>query len=203
METNRRRRGSLHRSTGGNNYWYEPSYRRNSMRVYREYPRSRNGHRHPRDSGDLVVYFVLFFICLFAMNSGNLPHETGPPVDEPFPASKCETLLPECECDDYEEIAGLFCENVSDFQAFTKILEDGSLFENGTTYEITLSGTRVLPRQFLKGLIVYRLYIDDPQTEGLEDGAFDGVLRLRRFHVRISSITVSWSVFRLVMYPSF
>ncbi|XP_035227337.1 protein toll-like isoform X2 [Stegodyphus dumicola] len=40
----------------------------------------------------------------------------------------------------------------------------------------------------MEGLIVFRLYLDDPATEKIEDGAFDNVLRLRRFHVRQSSI---------------
>ncbi|XP_055941102.1 protein toll-like [Argiope bruennichi] len=188
MESAKRRRGNLYILTSENNYWREPFYRQSSNRSNRRYFRTRNDNRHSQDSGNFMLCVVFVLFCLFSLNSGNLPHEADPSEDEPFPSSECETLLPECECDDYGGVAGLICQNVSDFDAFTKTLGDGSLFENGTTYEITLSGTRILPRQFLKGLIVFRLYIDDPQTALMEDGAFEGVLRLKRFHVRISSI---------------
>ncbi|KAF8788289.1 Endothelial zinc finger protein induced by like protein [Argiope bruennichi] len=180
MESAKRRRENLFISTGGNHYWYDLFHRRSSIRSNRQ-------HLHSRilDSQYSGIYAILFFLCLFPFNSGILLLETDPPEDS---SSKCKTLLPECECDDNDLVAGLVCQNVSNFDAFTKILKDGSLFEKWTTYEIKLSGTRILPQQFLKGLIVYRLLIDDPLTEGLEDGAFDGVLRLKKFHVRKSSI---------------
>ncbi|GIY06886.1 hypothetical protein CEXT_251301 [Caerostris extrusa] len=57
-----------------------------------------------------------------------------------------------------------------------------------TTFNITLSGNTVLPKGFLRGLIVGQLCIDDPQTEVLEDGAFEGVLHLERIAVQISSM---------------
>ncbi|XP_055941433.1 protein toll-like [Argiope bruennichi] len=180
MENVKWRRGTLYISTGGNHYWYDLFHRRSSIRSKRQPLRSRI-----LDSQPSGLYVILFFFCLFPFNSGILLLEMDPPEDS---SSKCKTLLPECECDDNYLVAGLVCQNVSNFDAFTKILKDGSLFEKWTTYEIKLSGTRILPQQFLKGLIVYRLLIDDPLTEGLEDEAFDGVLRLKKFHVRKSSI---------------
>ncbi|GFW00314.1 uncharacterized protein TNCV_4355111 [Trichonephila clavipes] len=128
----------------------------------------------------LLGCVILIAILLFQSSKGQ--------SEQSFPKEKCEALLPGCKCDDYEVVTGLYCTNVSDFGAFTRILEDGSLFEANTTYEITLLGNRVLPREFLKGLFVFRLYVDNPGTESLEEGAFDGVIRLRRLHVRLSSI---------------
>ncbi|GFT68417.1 protein toll [Nephila pilipes] len=164
------------------------------MPHYQRYHRTdhwaRLRHRDNR-SGDIIEWCVLLFIVvlLCQKSHGDLPHESGTEVNEPFPKSKCEALLSGCKCDDYEIITGLYCKNVTDFGTFTRTLENGSLFEVNTTYEITLVNTRVLPREFLKGLIVFRLYVDGPETQGLEEGAFDGVIRLRRFHVRLSSIT--------------
>lgn len=67
-------------------------------------------------------------------------------------------------------------------------------FEANTTFEVTLTGGGVLRRGFLDGLIVYRLFLDG--TEELEEGAFEGVFRLRRFHVRLSSLKVSFFVLK-------
>ncbi|KAF8787981.1 Protein toll like protein [Argiope bruennichi] len=135
--------------------------------------------RHPFEN--LLSCLVLFLVCLHVVLS-DLPEE------DTFPKEKCETALPECQCEDYMDVVGLICRNVKNFETFSRTLSDGSVFEVNTTYEIVLKGIRVLPRQFLKGLIVQRLFIDDIQTEVIEDGAFDGMLQLKKFQVKLSSI---------------
>ncbi|GIY57032.1 protein toll [Caerostris darwini] len=102
-----------------------------------------------------------------------------------FSIEKCEELLPECKCAKYVE---LYCRNVSDFEAFNDILTNGSALEVNTTIRITLSGNTVLPKGFLSGLFVSELTVDDFQTRRVEEGAFDGVLELRYFTVRRSSM---------------
>ncbi|GIY77168.1 protein toll, partial [Caerostris darwini] len=97
---------------------------------------------------------------------------------------RCEELLPECRCAKY---VVLYCRNVSDFEAFNDILTNGSVFEVNATFHITLSGNTVLPKGFLSGLFVSSLTVDDFQTQA-EEGAVDGVLELRHFTVRRSSM---------------
>lgn len=65
-------------------------------------------------------------------------------------------------------------------------------FEPNTTFEVTLTGGGVLGKRILDGLIVYRLFLDG--VEKVEEGAFEGVFRLRRFHVRLSALKVSFYV---------
>ncbi|XP_055943393.1 protein toll-like isoform X1 [Argiope bruennichi] len=102
--------------------------------------------------------------------------------------TRCEESLPECECDFYNSMGLLTCKNISNFEMFAQKLSDGSLFEVNTTFNILLSGHRVLPRGFLNGLIVQKLTIDDIQTEHIENTAFDGTLKLKVFTVKLSSI---------------
>ncbi|GIY21914.1 protein toll [Caerostris darwini] len=139
------------------------------------------------DNCKSTILVLLVILLYYSVESES--KDTGSSVEVSLPTQNCENDLPECKCADFGEVAGLTCLNMSDFEKFTHKLTDGTLFEVNTTYEITLSGNRVLPRGFLKGLIVFRLYIDDPDTEVLEEKAFEGVIRLRRFHVRISSIS--------------
>ncbi|CAL1270617.1 unnamed protein product [Larinioides sclopetarius] len=126
----------------------------------------------------VLLFFGCFhiFICVCAS-------------EEEFPKEKCEAALPECDCEEgYMDVVGLNCSNLSDFANFSKTLSDGSVFKVNTTYDIILTGVRALPRGFLNGLIVERLYIDDIQTEVVEDGSFDGMLKLKKFQVHLSSI---------------
>ncbi|GIY21919.1 protein toll [Caerostris darwini] len=111
-----------------------------------------------------------------------------PVVKEFFPKKKCEELLPECKCSESERnTTVLTCQNVINFEAFDHILSNGSLFRVNTTFDITLTGNTVLPKGFLNGLVVDELCIDDPQTQ-VEEGAFEGMLKLKQFFVQISSI---------------
>ncbi|GIY39035.1 protein toll [Caerostris darwini] len=106
-----------------------------------------------------------------------------------LPEKKCEELLPECECTEIAlKVAALTCQNVNDFEAFDHILSKGSVFEVNTTFYITLSGSIVLPKGFLSGLVVNSLSVDDFQTQSVEEGAFDGVLELERIFVQMSSM---------------
>ncbi|GIY34086.1 uncharacterized protein CEXT_435201 [Caerostris extrusa] len=105
------------------------------------------------------------------------------------PRKKCEKLLPECECSEiYSKSAVLYCRNVSDFEAFNDILSNGFVFDEGTTFYITLSGNTVLPKGFLSGLFVSELIVDDLGIQKMEEGAFDGVLDLGSISVKMSSI---------------
>ncbi|CAL1270621.1 unnamed protein product [Larinioides sclopetarius] len=126
----------------------------------------------------LLSCLFLFFGCLHVGTS-----------EEEFPKEKCEAALPECDCEkEYMDAVGLSCLNLRNFTHFSRTLSDGSVFEVNTTYDIILIGVRVLPRGFLNGLILKRLYIDDIQTEVVEEGAFDGILQLQTFRVQLSSI---------------
>ncbi|CAL1270622.1 unnamed protein product [Larinioides sclopetarius] len=129
----------------------------------------------------LLSCLFLFFGCLHVGTS-----------EEEFPKEKCEAALPECDCEkEYMDAVGLSCLNLRNFTHFSRTLSDGSVFEVNTTYDIILIGVRVLPRGFLNGLILKRLYIDDIQTEVVEEGAFDGILQLQTFRVQLSSIQVA------------
>ncbi|GIY69184.1 uncharacterized protein CEXT_722621 [Caerostris extrusa] len=125
-----------------------------------------------------IVYFkstiLVLLVILLCCSAVSESKDTGSSVEVPLPTQNCENDLPECQCADFGVVAGFTCLNMSDFEKFTQKLTDGTLFEVNTTYEITLSGNKVLPRGFLKGLIVFRLYIDDPDTEVLEENAFEG-----------------------------
>ncbi|GIY28625.1 uncharacterized protein CEXT_310781 [Caerostris extrusa] len=109
---------------------------------------------------------------------------SGTVVNQFFP-KKCQELLPKCKCSEkYLKVVVLACQNVSDFEAFDHILSNGSVFEVNTTFDITFSGNTVLPKGFLSGLAVYRLSVDDFQTQRVEEGAFDGVLELIEIFVK-------------------
>ncbi|GIY27071.1 uncharacterized protein CEXT_30641 [Caerostris extrusa] len=72
---------------------------------------------------------------------------------------------------------------------FCSVLADGTLYEVNTAYDIELSENSFLPRGFLKSLNVFRLVVDDPHLQGFEEGAFQGVIQLKHFDVRSSSVT--------------
>ncbi|CAL1288706.1 unnamed protein product [Larinioides sclopetarius] len=129
-----------------------------------------------------ILSCLLLFIASFHVDASSSGEK------KTFLKTKCEDALPECECDNYEDIVELACHNISNFETFSWTLSNGSVFEVNTTFWIFLSGARVLHRRFLKGLALYRLYINDTETEIVEDGAFDGMLQLRRFSVWRSSI---------------
>ncbi|GIY04247.1 protein toll [Caerostris darwini] len=104
-------------------------------------------------------------------------------------SERCEKRLPECECYDVNlMVAKVICQNVSDFEAFDRILSNGSVFQVNTSFYITLSGSTVLPKGFLSGLSVTELTVDDFQTQRVEEGAFDGMLGFGSFSVGRSSI---------------
>ncbi|GBN86494.1 hypothetical protein AVEN_203886-1, partial [Araneus ventricosus] len=158
-----------------------------NVNTSRKIPTMKNRPRFSLGAGShsskyLLSCFVLFFACLHVFICVSA-------AEEEFPKEKCEKALPECDCEEgYMDVVGLICQNVSNFETFTQTLSDGSVFKVNTTYDIILTGIRVLPRGFLKGLIVERLYIDEIQTEVVEDGAFDGMLQLKKFQVKLSSI---------------
>ncbi|GIX95515.1 protein toll [Caerostris darwini] len=131
---------------------------------------------------------MLILLVILSLDSAACElNETDSVVDF-FPAQICEDVLPECQCD-YKLTAELTCRKVSDFETFTQRLADGTLYEVNTAYDIELSGNSVLPRGFLQSLNVFRLVVDDPHLQGFEEGAFQGVIQLKHFDVRSSSIT--------------
>ncbi|KAG8200403.1 hypothetical protein JTE90_028578 [Oedothorax gibbosus] len=99
-----------------------------------------------------------------------------------FPQQQCEAALPGCHCFDFEVVAGIYCDSIDFFHANRLI----DIFEPNETFEVTLNGEGVLRRGTFKGLIVYRVFLQGLME--VEDGVFDGVYRLRRFHVRFSSL---------------
>lgn len=116
--------------------------------------------------------------------------ETGT-TEEPFPKDKCESLLENCLCYDYEIVAGIICSNVTSFSNFSRHLSSDSIFQTeNMTYEITLKEVEYLPPRSLEGLIVFRLYLEDPNLSVIDKKAFEGVRRLKRIHVRWSKIKV-------------
>ncbi|XP_054721075.1 protein toll-like [Uloborus diversus] len=135
----------------------------------------------------VIVKLSLLVMNLFLFSYTECKSDETTTEHYNFPKEKCENLLPTCACYDYEVVVGLECENLTDFSNFT-ILSNGGLFKVNTTYEITLESLESLPAKSMNGLIVFRLYLDDPNIADIDSEAFDGVIRLRIFHVRRSSI---------------
>ncbi|GIX95487.1 uncharacterized protein CDAR_169561, partial [Caerostris darwini] len=102
----------------------------------------------------------------------------------PSGVQKCRDAVPECECFDSQPAVILHCWNVSDFEKFNE-----NLNKMNTLYTINVYEDSFLPRGFLRGLSVLGLIVDGPHLEGLEEGAFEGVVELKHFFVLNSSAT--------------
>lgn len=136
---------------------------------------------------------VVFLVCLVGLVLCNLGPEYGASAEDvdPFPKRKCESLLVNCSCYDYLDLYGIICDSVSNYSRFSQLLASDAIFEVNSTYEITFNEIKYLPPRVLDGLIVFCLFLDDPGLAAIDERAFDGVQRLRRFHIRQSKIQVS------------
>ncbi|XP_042899671.1 protein toll [Parasteatoda tepidariorum] len=131
------------------------------------------------------VYGINVFLSLFTLALGINFDE-----DNDIASKNCSELLPGCDCYDLETIGiiQVKCWNATELFN-TSYLMDGSIFGVNETYEIIVEGgVSALPPRSLEGLIVYRLILDDPGILDIHEDAFENVLRLRRFHVRGSSL---------------
>lgn len=130
-------------------------------------------------------YFISLLYASILINSGLSQKKWPTNKTIPFPKEKCDSLLTNCFCYDVYPIAAIVCNNMVDYTSFNRILQSGEIFEVNTTYEITLTGIRYVPPGLLKNLKIYRFILDDPDAT-VDEKIFEGVIRLKKYHVRQS-----------------
>ncbi|GIY48093.1 hypothetical protein CEXT_571921 [Caerostris extrusa] len=131
----------------------------------------------------------MVLVLLAILSSCCVVSETNETVSELAPSGiqKCRDVVPECECFDSQTAVILHCWNVSDFEKFNE-----NLYKMNTLYIINIYGHRFLPTGFLRGLNVFGLIVNDTHFQGLEENAFEGVVKLEKFFVFKSSATAAF-----------
>lgn len=94
--------------------------------------------------------------------------------------------IPGCTCVWFEVIFGITCNNETELSKLPRLLD--STFDVNRTYELIFQDIPALPPRVIDGLIVFRVVIDNPNFTEVHEEAFDEVLRLRWFHIYLSSL---------------